>query len=309
MTASTPLARARARASGVLGQLKRLLTDRVAGFDPDQHPTRPSPVLAQAIAHHAGHVQTQLQTPVYEGSDTVGEIIVYDNAAVERGRSRFAPALRRAQEGGSTSSEKATIEIVALMFQSILAEERIPPAVRVWFARLQMPVLRVALAEPEFFGTLEHPARQLIDRMGSCVMGFDASAIGGSAMEVEIKRVVQVIEQYPETGRRVFQLVYDEFQKFLSRFLTEKGPTQRLVSVAQQVEQKETMAIQYTIEMRNMLNDIPVRDEIREFLFKVWAEVLAVAAVKNGPQHAETIAAEEVRGRPGVGRQCQAEPQ
>ena len=121
-------------------------------------------------------------------------------------------------------------------------------------------------------------------------MGFDASSIGGSALEAEIKRVVQVIEQYPETGRRVFQLVYDEFQKFLSRFLTEKGPTQRLVSVAQQVEQKETMAIQYTIEMRRMLNDMPVRDEIREFLFKVWAEVLAVSAVKNGPQHEETLA-------------------
>ena len=39
------------------------------------------------------------------------------------------------------------------MFQSILAEDRIPPAVRVWFARLQVPVLRVALAEPEFSAT------------------------------------------------------------------------------------------------------------------------------------------------------------
>ena len=45
----------------------------------------------------------------------------------------------------NTVTEKATIEIVALMFQAILAEERIPAGVRVWFARLQMPVLRVAL--------------------------------------------------------------------------------------------------------------------------------------------------------------------
>jgi hypothetical protein len=126
--------------------------------------------------------------------------------------------------------------------------------------------------------------------MGSCVMGFDAAAIGGTALETEIKRVVQVIEQYPETGRRVFQLVYDEFQRFLSRFLTEKGQTQRLVSVAQQVEQKETLAIQYTIEMRSMLADMPVREEIREFLFKVWAEVLAMSAVKSGPQDEETLA-------------------
>ena len=288
MTSTTPLARARLRASGVIGQLKRLLTERVAGFD-SEHVTRPSPALAQAISHHASHVQSLVHTQK-EGALTQGEVIVYDNAAVEQVAIDLRRRTGELKKKAATSTEKATIEIVALMFQSILSEERIPPAVRVWFARLQMPVLRVALAEPEFFGTLQHPARQLIDRMGSCVMGFDAATIGGSALENEIKRVVQVIEQYPETGRQVFQLVYDEFLKFLSRFLTEKDTTRRLVSVAQQVEQKETMAIQYTIEMRNMLNDMPVRGEIREFLFKVWAEVLAVAAVKNGPQHEETIA-------------------
>jgi hypothetical protein len=288
MTSNPPLARARARASGVLGQLKRLLTDRVAGFDSGNPPTRPSPALAEALSQQ--QVTQAAASEVHGGSGTVREDVVYDDAAVQQ----VAVDLRRRtgelKKKAATSSEKATIEIVALMFQSILAEERIPPAIRVWFARLQMPVLRVAIAEPEFFGSLEHPARQLIDRMGSCVMGFEATAIAGGALEVEIKRVVQVIEQYPETGRRVFQLVYDEFQKFLSRFLTEAAPTQRLVTVAQQVEQKETLAIQYTIELRSMLADMPVREEIREFLFKVWAEVLALSAVKNGPQHEETLA-------------------
>ena len=104
----------------------------------------------------------------------------------------------------------------------------------------------------------------------------------------EVRRIVQVIEQYPETGRRVFQIVYDEFEKFLSKFLSEQEGTARVVTLAQQVEQKETMAIQYTIEMRKMLNDIPVREGIREFLFKVWAEVLAIGAMKNGPQHPDT---------------------
>ncbi len=287
MTSSTPLARARMRATGVLGQLKRLLTEK-AGFDPNRAAAAPSPALAEAMSRHATVVQTQVQTQVGAG-DTAGEVVVYDDAAVERAAVDLRQRTGELKKKATTSSEKATIEIVALMFQSILSEERIPAAVRVWFARLQMPVLRVALAEPEFFGTLQHPARQLIDRMGSCVLGFNAAAISGSALEIEIKRVVQVIEQYPETGRRVFQLVYDEFQKFLSKYLTEKSDTQRLVSVAQQVEQKETMAIQYTIELRKMLSDIPVRDEIREFLFKVWAEVLAVAAVKHGPQHQETV--------------------
>jgi hypothetical protein len=288
LTASTPLARARARASGVLGQLKRLLTDKVAGFDPAQ-PVTPSPALAEAMSQHATQVQTHVQTRVGQTVQD-SDLAIFDESAVAQVAQDLRQRSVELKKKASTSNEKAIIEIVALMFQSILSEERIPAAVRVWFARLQMPVLRVAIAEPEFFGSLEHPARQLIDRMGSCVLGFNAATIGGSALETEIKRVVQVIEQYPETGRRVFQLVYDEFQKFLSRYLTEKGPTQKLVSVAQQVEQKETMAIQYTIEMRKLLSDVPVREEIREFLFKVWAEVLAVAAVRHGPQHEETVA-------------------
>ncbi len=295
MTATSPLARARARASGVLGQLKRLLTDKVAGFSTEAGAVHPSPALAEAMSMHATHVQTQVQTRAQEALAT-GDIVIFDDDAVEQVAHDLRARTQDLKKKASTQTEKATIEIVALMFQSILAEERIPPAVRVWFARLQMPVLRVALAEPEFFGSLEHPARQLIDRMGSCVLGFDAAAISGSALETEIKRVVQVIEQYPETGRRVFQLVYEEFQRFLAKFLTEKGATQKLVSVAQQVEQKETMAVQYTIELRKMLSDVPVRDEIREFLFKVWAEVLAVAAVKHGPQHQETLALKKSAG-------------
>lgn len=282
-TATTPLARARMRAQGVMGRLKRLLSNQVAGFD-DTRSNQASPQLAQAMASVQQAEESGAQRTLL--ADARGEI--YGQTQVDQAMGALRARTNVLKQAATTSSEKATIEIVALMFQSILAEERIPPAIRVWFARLQMPVLRVAISEPEFFGSLQHPARRLIDRMGSCVLGFDVT-ISGGAIEAEVKRVVQVIEQYPETGRRVFQLVYEEFDKFLSKFLSEQGGTARLVSVAQQVEQKETMAIQYTIEMRNMLNDMPVREEIREFLFKIWAEVLAIAAIKNGPQHAETI--------------------
>ncbi len=192
-------------------------------------------------------------------------------------------ALKQAAE---SPVERATIEIVALLFQSILTEERIPAAVRVWFARLQMPVLRVAVGEPDFFATIDHPARRLIDRMGSCVMGFDTSARAvGDALEKEIKRVVQVVEAYPDTGRRVFQTVLTEFERFLEHyFRNENEATRKGVSLAQQVEQRETLAIQYTIELRKMLESVPVQEGVRQFLFHVWADVLAMTAVKAGPQ-------------------------
>ena len=199
------------------------------------------------------------------------------------------------KQAAATPEERATIEIVALLFQSILTDDRIPASVRVWFARLQMPVLRVAVTEPDFFATLDHPARQLIDRMGACVMGFEGfdSAFQnvGDALEKEIKRVVQVVEAYPDTGRRVFQAVLTEFEAFLEHYFSNQNEaTRRGVSLAQQVEQRETLAIQYTIELRRMLNEMPVQDGVRQFLFQVWADVLATMALRHGAQGEPTRA-------------------
>ena len=188
------------------------------------------------------------------------------------------------KRAAATQEERTTIEIVALLFQSILTEDRLPPAMRVWFARLQMPVLRVAVTEPDFFATLDHPARKLIDRMGACVMGFGTdSTAEDDVLGLEVKRIVQVVEAYPDTGRRVFQTVLNEFEKFLETYFREQNENSRKgVSLAHQLEQRETLAIQYTIELRRMLEEMPVQEGVRQFLFDVWADVLASVAVGQG---------------------------
>jgi hypothetical protein len=222
--------------------------------------------------------------PVFGVAPQIAAPVVVQRVAEEM-RQQSAELKSKAQ----TDAEKAIIELVALMFQAILEEDRIPTGIRVWFARLQMPVLRIALSEADFFTKIDHPARQLIDHMGSCVLGFDASGINSAVMETEVKRIVQVIEQYPETGVRVYQRVYEEFQVFLKKHLTSTPVTQKLVGVAEQVEQRETLTIQYTIELRNQIKDMAVHAVIRDFLFKVWAEVLAISAMRQGPKHEDTL--------------------
>ncbi len=263
-------------ASAVLQRLNEVIARQVPSFQETTNlgQRTVSPALAQAIGHAQQGVQRRLAVRDDGHAPTVSP------ALLEELQARKA-ALKRAAE---TPAERATIEIVALLFQSILTEERIPPALRVWFARLQMPVLRVAVGEPDFFATIDHPARRLIDRMGACVMGFEstAAAVTG-ALEGEIKRVVQVVEAYPDTGRRVFQTVLTEFERFLENyFKSENEATRRGVSLAQQVEQRETLAIQYTIELRKQLNEVPVQEGIRQFLFQVWADVMAMTALRSG---------------------------
>jgi Protein of unknown function (DUF1631) len=153
--------------------------------------------------------------------------------------------------------------------------------------------LRMAVQDPGFLSAQDHPARQLIDRMGSCVMGFD-SGVSLEPLEAEIKRIVQVIEQYPDTGRQVFEMMHKEFQTFLAKHLPAQKALEQVVNVAQQVQLKETLTVKYTIELRKLLGDVPVRTAVREFLFQVWAEVLALAAVRYGAETPRSMVLRQV---------------
>lgn len=283
----TPGLRSPGQSQAVLGKLNQMVARQVPGFAPTSpqptgtHPVHVSSGLGEAMREAGQVLRRHTDVDVLVGDAPTPALILRD----------LEDSKRVLKQAAATPVERATIEIVALLFQHILTEERLPATIRVWFARLQMPVLRVAVSEPDFFATTNHPARMLIDRMGSCVMGF-AGGGGESdaeALHAEIRRVVQVVEAYPDTGRRVFQTVLIEFQKFLETYFRDANEASRKgVSLAQQVEQRETCAIQYTIELRKMLDGVPVHEGVRDFLFRVWADVLAHSAVQSSPGSDET---------------------
>ena len=282
-----PVSAGMGRTDVVLERFSEMMERHLPGFKDTSNARPASARLADAMN------QAQQRLVQQAGPSSGGDV------RAEPSPSALMRDLRERQtelkQAAATPAERATIELVALLFQSILTEDRLPASLRIWFARLQMPTLRVAIAEPDFFSSEDHPARRLIDRMGACVMGFEGdSQVLGSPLEVEIKRVVQVVEAFPDTGRRVFQTVLNEFEKFLEGYFRERDDTTRMgVSLAQQVEQRETLAIQYTIELRKMLGEVPVQDGVREFLFHIWADVLATTAVRQGPQSAEVRSVRE----------------
>lgn len=285
-----PAAGSAARAEVVLEHFSEVMERHLPGFRDTSNARPPSARLSDAMAKAQQRLVEQAGGPAGDGAMAGG----VPGAAPTP--SRLLNELRERQtalkQAATTPAERATVELVALLFQAILTEERIPAQLRVWFARLQMPVLRVAIAEPDFFSAADHPARRLIDRMGACVMGFEGGAeVVGTPLEAEIKRVVQVVEAFPDTGRRVFQTVLNEFERFLEGYFRDQNEKSRAgVSLAQQVEQRETLAIQYTIELRKLLGNVPVHEAVRDFMFRVWADVLATAAVRHGAQSDEVKA-------------------
>ncbi len=194
-----------------------------------------------------------------------------------------------AEVANSGACPSSGVESLALLFQTILQEDRLSPLLRVSIARLQTPVMRQALTDPDSFREQTHPARRLLARFGSSAMGFSGDTLPCGALEQEIKRLVLLIEQYPEVGTRVYEQANDEFEQFLARFQTNPESLQKVDCVVCQKDQQEALRVQYLIALRDLLKQKPAQVEIRDFLFKVWAEVLAVTAVRKGLQHADTL--------------------
>ncbi|MEP6506039.1 MAG: DUF1631 family protein, partial [Betaproteobacteria bacterium] len=157
-----------AQIDATMERFGRTMERHVQGFMDTQRIAQPSRTLSGALASAQRVFVERVEARRNEGSSLAPAEMVDALRAQKQ-------ALKTA---ATTQEERATIEVVALLFASILTEERIPSAVRVWFARLQMPTLRVAMSEPDFFSSAQHPARRLIDRMGACVMGFDAAPQG-----------------------------------------------------------------------------------------------------------------------------------
>jgi hypothetical protein len=75
------------------------------------------------------------------------------------------------------------IEVVSSLFDQILSDARVPPEMARQLARLQLPVLRAALADSSFFSSRRHPVRRFINRVGSLACAFD-SFDGGPAKQL-----------------------------------------------------------------------------------------------------------------------------
>lgn len=186
--------------------------------------------------------------------------------------------------------QQPMINLVAQLFHAVLGDDTISPITRVWFARLQLPIMRQALLNPQAFATPAHPARCLIANIRACSLANSDNPASCVALEQEVKRLVLWIESFPSAGRQVFEHANREFDHFLIQSLSNPASGATDNSPVCQHDQKKALAGQFRLVMRDTLINAPVQTEIREFLHHVWAESMALRALQKGLEHTDTIA-------------------
>jgi hypothetical protein len=90
-------------------------------------------------------------------------------------------------------SARSAIDVVGFLFDYIFRDPSLPARSRVTLGGLQIPILKVALAEPRFFVDEKHPARRLVEGLASAAAGTDDDQVYARAFEAIATTIVDTI--------------------------------------------------------------------------------------------------------------------
>jgi hypothetical protein len=195
---------------------------------------------------------------------------------------------------GGAPIDQMVIDIVAALFDQVLSDPKVSPQMARQIARLQMPVLRVALADMGFFNSRKHPVRRFVNRIASLSAAFDdPEHPSGQACLSRVTALVNDVVEGDFERMALFEAKLSELEAFVEG--ENQREAQEHADVAAMLQRKEAdLKVQqrYRQIVQRELNDVAMPDFLREFLTEVWTQVQVMVVGRDG---AESPQAERTR--------------
>jgi hypothetical protein len=226
------------------------------------------------------HTLTRLQRGQTEGLDLQG----LDAAQLGDGQINVLRQIRNAGvAAGMGQVDAMTLDIVALIFDYILDDRRVPDAMKALIGRLQIPVLKVAMLDRNFFSQKTHPARRLLDTLAEVSMGWDAEEGHESGLYRKVDEIVQRILNEFDDELAVFQAALDDLDAYLAE---EKRQIDHITARGAQLlytrEQREIAEVVAYDAIHTQLFGHPAPALIQAFLHGTWRQLLVRIYSQSG---------------------------
>lgn len=180
------------------------------------------------------------------------------------------------------------IDVVSSLFDQILSDPKVPPQMARLLARLQLPVLRVALGDETFFSSRRHPVRQFVNRMASLACAFDDfSDDPGRSFLSHVRDLVQDVAQGDFDRMDVYTAKLDELEAFIAE--QTRNTLKAAGDAAAVVERRETdlrLQQRYALQLQQQLAKVPMQEFLRNFLAQVWSQAIVLASREGAPERA-----------------------
>ncbi len=154
----------------------------------------------------------QLQHRMLDGS------VELDGITIHAARDNLVALLQNSQWGKKLPQiDGMTLNLVALLFDRLFEDSRLPLSIRGLIGRMQIAVLKVALRDNSFFACKQHPARQLLDRLAEASVDWRDGADLGNPRFDKFSAIVSWVVTHFDDDVSVFVQALGDLDAFLQQ--------------------------------------------------------------------------------------------
>lgn len=208
-------------------------------------------------------------------------------------RATLQQAIQTGAEAGEhriKENDEDAIDIISMLFEFILEDRNLPDAMKALLARLQIPMLKVAIIDREFFSRKNHPARRLLNNMAQAAIGWSETAgRADGGLHAKMESIVERVLGRFEDDVDLFAELNQEFADFLAR---EKQGTElaekRVAQVTQGKEQLKSARQRVLKEIdRRLAGHEVIPAVVANLLQEGWKDVLLLILLRKGEQSSD----------------------
>lgn len=189
----------------------------------------------------------------------------------------FLPRFKQSLPQGSLSrGEENTLDLLSRIFETVLLDDGIPAETRELIRFLQVPVLKAALLDQDFFFEEAHPARRMIDLLSH--MGWEGRKGAHDPVVQAMRRGVDRIGRDGDAQPAAFAEAVAELE---AQLLVEERAVEEAIAApiarATRIEQQGVAARSARQAVRVRVADGALLPVVSHFLEQRWVDVLTFA--------------------------------
>ncbi len=205
-------------------------------------------------------------------------------AAAASGTTNVLHELKASSVGaGMGQMDAMTLDIVAMLFDQLFDDPKIPAGMKGLIGRLQIPMLKVAIADKSFFSKKTHPARQALDAFGEIAVRLPSEFDASSPLYEKLDAIVQRLLDGFQDDVSIFEGVQAEIRTLIDEEDQRVEAETRVV--AERAEQAENLAVAKSAaedEVRARVQAHSLPGPVLEFLVEHWRKLLLLIHAKLG---------------------------
>lgn len=233
----------------------------------------PTPVYTQAQL--AAQLQHWEPTPQSTDAHTLKEGLLH--------------YLQQADPSGlqPTPADNETLDLTLTAFQELFSDPGFAPELRHLSRRLIAPLTQIALTDKNFFVSVEHPARRMLNTLAQIGRGWSHhEGLGAHTLYGQLTRLTERLGNLQVADPSALEQAVGDFLRYLDREQQQRDMNQQRLLATQKGQERLGRAQQAVISSLNpLLSNRKIPTPIWQLIQYAWKDVLVLVYLQRGSEH------------------------